>query len=107
MDVIIDLGEETSVSTIILHVFDQPASWIYLPASVEVSYSPDLKSGNAGSITKNIDPVKEAGSRSITIESKQTCRYVHIIAKNMGTIPNGNSGSGHPAWLFVDEIEIK
>jgi hexosaminidase len=33
-------------------------------------------------------------------------RYVKIIIKNFGTIPAGKAGGGHPAWLFVDEIEV-
>ncbi len=108
LDATIDLGEETDISTITLHVFDQPASWIYLPSLFEVNFL----SGKTDSIKKTvvkkiIDPLKETGIRTISIETKQRCRYLHIIAKNLGKIPDGNPGSGNPAWLFVDEIEVK
>jgi hexosaminidase len=112
LDATIDLGKETEVSKIILHVFDQPASWIYLPRSVEITYSSFEKMDeaikmNLPVIRKNIDPMKETGARTITIESSQHCRHLHIVAKNLGIIPNGNAGSGNPSWLFIDEIEVR
>jgi hexosaminidase len=33
-------------------------------------------------------------------------RYVKVVVKNWGKIPDGNAGAGNKAWLFVDEIEI-
>ena len=103
----IDLGTETDISKIVLHVFDQNASWIYLPVSFEVTYSvADKIQRDDPVLKKTIDPIKESGLRTISIESKQKCRFVHIVAKNMGIIPDGNPGSGHAAWLFADEIEI-
>ncbi|MEP7163777.1 MAG: beta-N-acetylhexosaminidase [Ferruginibacter sp.] len=108
LDATIDLGEETGISKIILHLFDQAGSWIYLPVSIEVTCSAAADSGNTGIILKKIiDPVKDMGTKTISIETVQKCRYLHIVAKNMGVIPDGNPGSGHPAWLFVDEIEVK
>ena len=112
LDATIDLAEETNVSKIIIHVLDQSASWIYLPSSVEVTYLHtdkinDETKMNAPFVTKVIDPLKQMGSRTITVDSKQRCRYVHIVVKNMGLISVGYPGSGNAAWLFVDEIEIK
>ena len=108
LDATIDLGEETAISTITLHLFDQPASWIYLPAFIEINFSSNEKDSIRSLVVKKIiNPLKETGIKTISIESIQTCRYLHIIAKNMGEIPDGNPGSGNPAWLFVDEIEVK
>ena len=38
-----------------------------------------------------------------------SARYVKIVAKNFGDLPNWHPGAGYEgkAWLFVDEIEIK
>lgn len=103
----IDLGTETEISKLILRVFDQNASWIYLPVSLEVTYSASDKIEKGDPVVKKlIDPIKETGLRIISVESNQKCRFVHIIARNIGIIPTGNPGSGHPAWLFADEIEI-
>ncbi len=106
MDATIDLGKDMDISSVILHVFDENASWIYLPRSVEVTYLAEDKIAG-GKVTVDIDAVKQAGMKAIELKEKHRCRYIHIIARNFGNIPDGNPGSGNPAWLFVDEIEIK
>jgi hexosaminidase len=37
---------------------------------------------------------------------KQTSRYIKLIAKNYGMIPEGKPGAGNKAWLIVDEIQV-
>lgn len=113
LDIMIDLREPAAaVNKITLHVFDQNASWIYLPASVEVTYLPDQELTEAviaaaPKTVVNIDPVKQRGQRTIVIEYPQHCRRLHIVAKNFGTIPTGYPGAGNKAWLFADEIEVQ
>ncbi len=112
MDAMIDLKTETNINKITLHVLDQNGSWIYLPSQVEITYIPDAdytadQLKNFPKEIKTIDPIKEKGAKTITIESKQKCRYIKVVAKNFGTIPSGNPGAGNPAWLFVDEIEVE
>ncbi len=34
-------------------------------------------------------------------------RFVRVVARNMGVVPDGFSGAGGKAWLFCDEIIIK
>jgi hexosaminidase len=111
LDATIDLGSITDITTVNLHVFDQAGSWIYLPKTVGVTYSnlPDtsVDTNLKTAFSKlDIDPIALAGLKTIKIDSRQSCRYVHIVAKNIGIIPTGNPGSGHPGWLFVDELEI-
>lgn len=109
LDVTIDLQKETDISKITLHVFDQNASWIYLPSQVSVSFSGENNLSNEKTVTisKQVDPIKEKGTTAISIESSQHCRYIHVVAKNFGIIPPGNPGSSNPAWLFADEIEVE
>jgi hexosaminidase len=33
-------------------------------------------------------------------------RYVKIIARNFGKIPEGQPGASNPSWLLVDEIQV-
>ena len=35
-----------------------------------------------------------------------TTRYVRVIITGH-QLPEGHTGYGHPAWLFVDEIEVE
>jgi hexosaminidase len=113
LDVMIELASsKTPVNKITLHVLDLNASWIYLPSSVEVTFLPDMDLTPeiiAGSpkTTVHIDPIKQKGQNTISIENTQQCRWLHIVAKNFGTIPAGNPGAGNKAWLFADEIEVE
>jgi hypothetical protein len=49
---------------------------------------------------------KNSNDEVITIVGKHFCRYVRIVAKNYGVIPDGEPGGGNKSWLFIDEIEI-
>lgn len=112
LDVTIDLKTSTDINKITLHVLDQNSSWIYLPAQVEVIYIPDVDYTEEQLKTfpkeiKLVDPVNGKEAKMISIESKNNCRYLKIVAKNYGIIPSGKPGAGNPAWLFVDEIEVQ
>ncbi len=112
MDAIIDLKTEMDISQVTVHVLEQNGSWIYLPSQVEVTYIPDVDFIAADlkkfpSTIRTIDPLEDKGTKTITVENKQKCRYIKVTAKNYGIIPAGNPGSGNPAWLFVDEIEVQ
>jgi len=112
LDAMIDLHNTTSVSKVTVHVFDQIGSWIYLPAAVEITYLPDMDLtpeiiAGASKETKIIDPIKDKGIKTISVAAQHSCRYLHVVVKNFGTIPQGNPGAGSPAWLFVDEIEVE
>ncbi|MBK6381567.1 MAG: beta-N-acetylhexosaminidase [Chitinophagaceae bacterium] len=111
MDAMIDLKTEMDISQVTVHVLEQNGSWIYLPSQVEVTYIPDVDFTEADlknfpSTIRKIDPLEDKGTKTITVENKQKCRYLKVKAKNYGIIPAGNPGSGNPAWLFVDEIEV-
>jgi hexosaminidase len=37
---------------------------------------------------------------------KQSSRFIKVVAKNYGLIPDGKPGAGNKAWLFADEIQV-
>ncbi len=49
-----------------------------------------------------ITPLNKVGVSFAPVKT----RYVRVLVKNYGKIPDGNPGAGNNAWLFVDEIEI-
>ncbi len=113
LDAVIDLGSITQVNKIILHYFEQNASWIYAPANVTVHYmyndgtSEIAPLGPATKIESKDVIANDNGTSKIEITSPQSCRYIRVVAKNYGKIPDGKPGAGEKAWLFVDEIEVK
>jgi hexosaminidase len=112
MEALIDLGKTTEISNVIVHVLEQNGSWIYLPSQVKVIFIPDVDFTendlkNFPSTTRPVNPVEDMGAKTISVENIQKCRYIKVTAKNFGLIPAGKPGAGNPAWLFVDEIEVR
>lgn len=110
LDVTIDLGSETLVSKVNLHSLHLPGSWIYLPELIEISF---MHAVDSSVITRHQPQelythkvMDENNTQAIMLPKPVSCRYIRLYAKNKGIIPPGNPGSGHPAWLFADEIEI-
>ena len=103
LEAIIDLGKPSFINEIKLHIFEQTNSWIYRPASVSFYSSSD-------SINfKLLETVSTpSGKANLLYSTKLTglARFVKVVAKNYGNIPEGRPGAGNKAWLFADEIEV-
>ncbi len=103
LEAIIDLGKTTFINEIALHVFEQTNSWIYRPQSVSFYSSSDSIHFKLLETTSTA-----SGKINLLYSTKLTepARFVKVVAKNAGKIPEGNPGAGLPAWLFADEIEV-
>src|SRR5688572_2002246 len=105
-EAVIDLGSLQTVSSVIVHTFRQAGAWIYQPRTVEVFSSADGKTFSSLGLTDDFKETKSGnGTLKVSFNPTST-RYVKVIVKNWGTIPEGNPGAGNKAWLFVDKIEI-
>jgi predicted alpha-1,2-mannosidase len=109
---VVDLGKEKSIESIQVNFLEDQRSWIFLPTEVEILVSSDGK--NFKSISKmkvNATVVNEQvkiKEHRVVLKGKNT-RYVKIIAKKLGKLPEWHLGSKHDgrSWLFLDEIQIK
>lgn len=110
MDVVIDLGEKTSVSSVSSTYMAATGSWIFLPRSVEYSCSADGSSyTTVGTINTEKDPADQ-GNRIETYFSSfpaVEARYVRVVARGQITCPPWHAGAGSKAWLFCDEIIVE
>ncbi|MBK8928252.1 MAG: beta-N-acetylhexosaminidase [Chitinophagaceae bacterium] len=105
LEAIIDLGKMQLIKSISLHSFEQQASWIYLPKEVQFYSSAD---GKKFKLIKAItQPAKADNNIVYKTTAAAKTKYIKVIAQNVGIIPDGQPGAGNPAWLFVDEVEIK
>lgn len=108
IDAVIDLGKQENISLIRLNVLRQEGSWIYLPGSVEFFISAD--GINFTSVGKQLPGANGDWKDERRIEQKLanvSAKFIKVVAKNYGIIPTGKPGSGTPAWLFADEIEVE
>ena len=106
LEATIDLGSAQKITRVVLHTLDQGGSWVYPPATVEVQVSADGKKFRTAGKTSTFTPVRGGdGVMTVTLPAT-TARYVKVIARNYGVIPEGKAGAGQKGWLFADEIEV-
>jgi hexosaminidase len=106
MDAIIDLGKSQSISTVNVHVMTANGSQTCKPKFLEVFRSIDGKNFVSLAQTNEIKPDSLLmGNMNVSFAPVST-RYVKVLVKNIGIIPDGMPGSGNKAWLYVDEIQV-
>jgi hypothetical protein len=81
-----------------------------MPAQVEFYISDDnITYTLVKAIRNTLDP-KEYETKIVDFKSDikpASARYVKVIAKNYGKLPEWHQGVGGDAFIFIDEIEIK
>ena len=101
----IDLVKETEIKEVIIHTFEQQGSWIYFPKGMDISVSSDGQ--NFTSISNRSFPGNVTDkTKNATLDTPVKTRYLKLLIRNFGDIPDNLPGAGHKAWLFVDEIEV-
>lgn len=103
VDVVIDLQSAQKINTIKAHVLQHKGSWIFAPHSVTY-----FKSMDGVNYEKIGDVYSYRGKSNLvyTIEDNINARYIKVRFTNLGNIPEGETGAGKKAWMFIDEIEI-
>lgn len=106
----IDLKEATDISKVITGTYEEPMSWVFGATQYTVAISEDGKIYkqvydkkisvlDKNSVIRTVDLVAEFPTTK--------ARFVKVIAKNTGKIPDWHEGKGSLAYLFVDEIIIE
>lgn len=110
LEAVIDLKQNTDVSSVSLNTCVDKESWIFDARNIEVSVSADGKSFTKVA-SKSLPALEEQTPDNIyTYEltfPQTTTRYVKVTATSEHNIPEWHGGKGKPAFLFVDEISVK
>lgn len=105
-EAVLDFGKIENFQEASFRFFNGEGQWIYLPSEVTLLISEDGQNyteiANETQIAGN-DKVVE---KTLPMDNSKG-RYLKIIVKNYGVIPDGSQGAGNRAWLFIDEIQIK
>jgi hexosaminidase len=102
---IINLDSFQTISSVTVYVFQQKGSQIWPPLSMEAFASDDGQYFSSLGKTDSFN-ITNGGNGTMTVKGTNTGRFVKLVIKNQGTIPEGNPGAGNKAWLLVDEIEV-
>ncbi|MBL7775473.1 MAG: family 20 glycosylhydrolase, partial [Saprospiraceae bacterium] len=107
-DPVIDFGAPTNFSRLRVNFLNNKAAWVYPPRSVEVLVSDDGENfRSAGIQTIDADQLQGLSMENVSISLPGAQgRYLKVIARNYGPIPEGAAGAGNGAWLFLDELMI-
>jgi hexosaminidase len=109
VEITIDLGKTETLTEIILHVWKQEPSWIYLPENIELIFSYKDAHGITQFTSLEVDKPEEGWGEDRHLKftfDPQQAFAVTIKLKPLMKIPEGRQGAGNPAWMFLDEIEI-
>lgn len=102
----IDLESTQTISKISLNVLKSEGSWIYFPKEIEFLISTDGVNFESAKIISQSE-IEGVNGRIVENISGKKVKYIKVIAKNLGKIPEGSPGAGSNSWLFVDEISIE
>jgi hypothetical protein len=110
MEVVVDLGKPTDISTISLAFLQVTNHIVFFPERVTYSGSLDNKHfENFGTINNPFPLTKESKVNDIQYFKldfeKTNSRYIKVRAANTKT-PYWHHAAGLPSWLFADEIII-
>ena len=110
-EAVVDLKEVKNISEISARFLQDQRSWILMPTKVEYYISEDnVNFTYFGSVVNTLDPKLEENTilNFTSNENKgKKARYVKVIAKNFGKLPEWHQGFGGDAFIFVDEILVK
>ncbi len=113
----VDLGRRQPIQRAGASFLQDVRSWIWMPSSVVIEVSDDGKTfrpvtriaagvadDEEGLIRRDLIADFDA---SVADFDAVEGRYVRILARNYGIIPDWHPGRGDGAWIFVDEILIE
>jgi len=109
LEAVVDLKKIIPVKKVSTGFLQNMQDWIFLPLTVEYSFSRDgIDFTDSVTIANKIPMKKSDAFRSIFTKkfSGIEARYVSVKAKNAGICPAWHHGAGGGAWIFADEIEI-
>lgn len=110
MDAVIDLGSMKTIQQVFFNTCVEKGAWIFDARKASVAVSTD--GVNYTTISKKeYAPQTADDENGITSHRFEfapiSARFVRIVASPEHNIPDWHPGKGRPAFLFVDEIEVR
>ena len=107
-ELIIDLREMKKITTVGAGCLEEQRSWIFYPKGMEVFVSEDGNNYKPfNNVTITSARTEGAHIQDLEVKGDANARYVKIVIKNYGKLPEWHLSAGEQAWLFVDEVWVK
>lgn len=110
MNLVIDLGENTKLSSVRLGTNVVKGDWIFPPKDITVYLSADGKDFKEAA--KLVLPEAQKGDKDGLTEytlgfPAAQARFIKVVANNVTSMPQWHGGKGKAAYLFVDEVSAE
>lgn len=111
LEAVIDLGEESEISSISVGFLQVSNHIVFFPLEVSYSYSTDNKNFKSlGTVQNDMPLSKDSKINDLQYFDlkfdKRRARYIKIYGKNMKSPPYWHHAAGLPSWIFADEVLI-
>ena len=110
-EAVVDLQTKKNIQEISANFLQDTRAWIVMPTEVSFYVSDDNVSFQKVATIANTIPANdyEVQTKKLTEKLNTSGRYVKVIAKNFGKLPEWHQGFPFDgeAFIFIDEIEVK
>ena len=106
---VVDMGQVKSIKSISLGALQDTRSWIVFPKYVEFWVSDDNKNFKLLSTVNTKVDIKDLNIQTQEFKANLDikARYIKLIAKQYGALPDWHESKGQPSYIFSDEITIE
>ena len=111
LDATVELGNNTTFSSISLDFYFYPLSWIFMPQRVDFYVSDDMKTWRLLSEEHPESPevLATPSFQTVAFTSSKPieAKYIRVVADPLPEIPSWHRAAGSKPWIFTDEIIVK
>lgn len=109
LEAILDLGVSKTIKQVSIETLQDSKAWIVFPTSVDFLISDDGKNFKMVTSTPTQVDIKDQNIQiqvfSGNINAKT--RYIKVVARQYGKLPEWHESKGSPSYIFADEITVK
>lgn len=109
LEAVIDLGTIKLIKQLSLGTLQDSRAWIVFPQYVQYWISDDGKNYKLAATVntkvdvKNLDVQTQEFAATVNVKA----RYIKLVAKQYGPLPDWHESKGSPSYIFADEITVE
>jgi len=110
LEAIVDMGQVKPVKTVTIGTLQDSGNWIIFPKEVAYWVSDDGKNYKLAATVPTKISIREDDDvkiQNFTANLNTQARYIKIIAKQYGPMPDWHESTGEQSYIFADEITIE
>lgn len=122
VDLTIRLTEPTTLDQVTIGFCHSSNDWVFQPKGVEVQWSSNGRKYSPWVALDAVKPVKDVENESRRVSFRRhffpsqglfhpaeaaKVKYVRVRIRCQAKLPEWHVGNGQPAWLMIDEINVK